>query len=355
MKMVDFNNHIISESETLLSALSRINSLPGGSMTLLAIDGDGRLSGTLTDGDVRRALLGGVSLESPVSAAMRRDYRSLTQGAVRPALLRDIRSQGISLVPVVDSDGRPSGIIDTRVTSTILPIKAVLMAGGKGERLRPLTLSTPKPLLEVGGKPIIDYNIRALARVGVTDITVTLNYLAEQLEDHFATEVEGVKVKTVREPRFMGTIGSVALTDAAADPEGTTLVMNSDLLTDIHLEEMYLHHERTGADITIAAIPYVVSVPYAVMTTDGERVESLSEKPTLRYLANAGIYLISNRLLAELPADGRTDAPDLIDNALARHRFVSWFPINGTWIDIGSPADYQRACELMKNITFANR
>ncbi len=352
--MIDHTDHIIPITATLLDALGRINSLPGGAMTLLATDGEGCLAGTLTDGDVRRALLAGASLQTPVSRAMHRNFRSLPADDVRPARLREIRGEGITLVPLVDADGRPAGIIDTRVTSTILPLKAVLMAGGRGERLRPLTLTTPKPLLNVGGRPIIDYNIRALARVGIADITVTLNYLAEQLEEHFSAPVEGIRVKTVREPAFMGTIGSVALTDAAADPEGTTLVMNSDLLTDISLEEMYLHHEESGADITVAAIPYVVSVPYAVMQTDGPRVTSLAEKPSMSYYANAGIYMISNRQLHDLPQSGRTDATDLIERALAEGKHVGWFPLKGTWIDIGSPADYTRACELMKNLAFAN-
>lgn len=346
--MINPSPHIIASTATLLDALHRINALPGGAMTLLVTDDEGRLAGTLTDGDVRRALIGGAGLNSPVARAMRHDCRMLRQGAISPGELRRHRAEGITLIPVVDDQGRPVSIIDTRLTHTVLPVKAVLMAGGRGERLRPLTLNVPKPLLEVGGRPIIDYNVRALARVGVTDVTVTLNYLAEQLEDHFSSPVEGIKVKTVREPAFMGTIGSVALTDVAADAQGVTLVMNSDLLTDISLEEMYLRHVETKADITIASIPYLVSVPYAVMVTEGELVTAIEEKPSMSYQANAGIYMISNTLLQALPAEGRTDATDLIESAIAQGRRVTWFPVNGTWIDIGSPADYRHACELMK-------
>ena len=345
----NISRHLITSGATLLQAMERINALPGGAMTLLVTGADeGRLEGTLTDGDIRRALLAGHAVDSPVECAMRRDCRCVRQSDISPTRLRAIRQDGITLVPVVNADGCPVGIIDTRVTPTVLPVKAVLMAGGRGERLRPLTLDTPKPLLEVGERPIIDYNICALARAGVTDVTVTVNYLADQLERHFAQPVAGIGVKTVREPQFMGTIGSVALTGAAEDPQGTTLVMNSDLLTDISLEDMWLRHEETGADITIAAIPYVVSVPYAVLVTDGVRVRSISEKPSMSYYANAGIYLFSNRLLAKLPSTGRTDATDLIEQALRDGLNVSWFPVNGTWIDIGSPADYHHACELMK-------
>lgn len=342
------NKHLISAEASLLEALEKLNALPGGSMTLLVTDSDGRLAGTLTDGDVRRALLSGAETTSPVSNAMHAPCRTVSADAIDPRALHDFRREGITLVPAIDAEGRPVRIIDTRTTRTVLPLKAVLMAGGRGERLRPLTLTTPKPLLEVGGRPIIDYNIRALARVGVSDVTVTVNYLAEQLEEHFSRPVEGISVRTLREPEFMGTIGSVALTDAAADPEGTTLIMNSDLLTDISLEEMFLRHRESGASITIAAIPYVVSVPYAVMVTEGERVRAIEEKPSMSYYANAGIYMISNRLLATLPKHGRTDATDLIEQALAEGLPVTWFPVNGTWIDIGSPNDYRHACELMK-------
>ena len=132
--------------------------------------------------------------------------------------------------------------------------------------------------------------------------------------------------------------------------EGETIVMNSDLLTTVSFEEMYLHHMAEKADITIAAVSYNVSVPYAILATDGNRVTSLEEKPSYSYYANAGIYIISNRLLRSLPADGRTDATDLIDRALESGCKVTYFPINGTWIDIGSPADYAHARELMRYV-----
>lgn len=340
------NKHLILQSTTLFKALEQLNSLSGEVMTLLAVDATGRLNGTLTDGDVRRALLAGVSLQAKVSDIMFRDFRFLRADNIDVEEMKRIRSKGISLVPVVDDDNHIVRIIDTRRTSTLLPLSAVIMAGGRGERLRPLTLETPKPLLHVGGKAIIDHNIAMLAAAGITDICVTTNYMAEKLDRHFAAPVEGVKVRTVREPSFMGTIGSVALT-GERDPEGSTLVMNSDLLTSISLEEMWLRHCSEHAEITIAAVPYNVSIPYAVLTTDGSLVTDLVEKPSMSYYANAGIYIISNRLLATIPAEGHTDATDLIERAIAEGRRVTYYPIDGTWIDIGSPADYRHACDLM--------
>lgn len=345
---MQIDRHLIADNASLIEALDRLNGLSGGVMTLLVTDSEGHMVGTLTDGDVRRGLLRGVALDSPVADAMFRNFRFLRDGEVNPDSLRELRRHRLSLIPVLDAEGKLCRMIDTRVTKTILPVNAILMAGGKGERLRPMTLTTPKPLLEIGGKSIIDYNIEALAAVGVDNISVTVNYLAEQLEEHFSKPVAGVKVKCVREPRPLGTIGSASLVDIPA--EGDTLVMNSDLLTTISFEDLYLHHRNQKADITIAAVPYNVSVPYAILDTDGQRVTALEEKPSYAYYANAGIYIFSNSLLRTLSPDERTDATDLIERALADGRHVSYFPINGTWIDIGSPVDFAHARELMRHL-----
>lgn len=331
----------------MIEALRMLNDLSGSAMTLFVTDEAGRMTGTLTDGDIRRGLLAGASPSDPVSKIMHRDFTALT-GTDDIATLRSCRAKGLRLLPRLDEERRVTAIVDTAVTRSLLPVDAILMAGGKGERLRPLTLTTPKPLLEVGGRAIIDRNIDALAAVGVSRIRVTVNYMAEKLEKHFAASPrEGVEVECVREPMAMGTIGSASLIRHRTD--GTTIVMNSDLLTSVDFEQLYLTHRTTGADITIAAIPYNVSVPYAVLETDGERVTALAEKPSYSFYANAGIYMIENRHLSALPVDRRTDATDLIEQVIAAGGKVTYSPINGLWIDIGSPTDYRHACELMEH------
>lgn len=340
--------HIIRQSASIIEALRHLNDLSGGVMTLIAVDSCGRMTGTLTDGDVRRALLRGVNLEAPVEEAMFRGFRSLTRETLDPAKLRELRACGLRLIPLLDSEGRVVELIDTQIKSNILPLKAILMAGGKGERLRPMTLATPKPLLKIADKAIIDYNIAALAKAGVEDITVTVNYLAEQIEQHFSQPVEGVMVKCVRESRPLGTIGAVSLVEIPS--EGDTLVMNSDLLTTISFEDLYLCHKQRKADVTIAVVPYNVSVPFAILSTEGEDVKALEEKPSYSYFANAGIYIFSNRVLASIAKDERTDAPELIEKAIAEGRKVTYFPINGTWIDVGSPVDFSYADELMRHV-----
>lgn len=339
--------HIITEKATIIEALRRLNDLSGGVMTLAVTDNDGRMTGTLTDGDIRRGLLDGASLTDPVTKVMHRQFRAITTqwSADDIATIRDFRQQGIRLIPRLDENGHITDLIDTTRTRSQLPLSAIIMAGGKGERLRPATLTCPKPLLEVAGKPIIDYNTDLLRANGITDITVTVNYLAEEIERHFRRE--GLGVKCIRESQPLGTIGAASLIPHR--PGGHTLVMNSDLLTTISLEDMWLRHTAQQADITIAAIPYNLSVPYAILTTDSLDVTGLEEKPSYSYYANAGIYIIANHLLDTLPSDRRTDATDLISQAIADRRKVTYYPISGTWIDIGSPADYRHACELMQH------
>lgn len=350
--MTDITPYILNCEADLREGLSRLNRLSGpGGMTLFVTDADGRAIGTLTDGDIRRALIAGAELSDPVTVACHREFRALSPGDPAVEALRRFRRAGITLVPVIDDGGRIVRLVDLSRTHTILPVRALIMAGGKGERLRPMTLTTPKPLLEIEGKAIIDYNIRALADCGVTDITVSTGYLAEKLERHFARPVCGVRVKTVRESSPLGTIGAATL--MAPDPDGRpVLVMNSDLITTISFEEMYLRHIETGADITVAVIPYQVSVPYAILqfdSDDPDRVTGLEEKPAYSYYANAGIYLFSPQVLATLRPDTRTDATDLIEATIAAGGLVTHYPVGGTWIDVGSPTDFRQAAELIRH------
>ena len=336
--------HIISTTASVLEALRALNTLSGHSMTLFAEDGEGRIVGTVTDGDVRRALIGGAGLEDKVEKVMHREFLYATPGDNLCMAIAEGRKRRIGLLPVL-YEGRLVELLDLAELKTSLPIDAVLMAGGRGERLRPLTEKTPKPLLTVGDKAIIDYNIDELEACGVEKIFVTVNYLAEQIEAHFCAREGRVKVECVREPRRLGTMGSLALVEGLKSDN--ILMMNSDLLTDLDFEAMYLHHVKSGADLTVAAVPYNVSVPFALMNIEGERIKGLIEKPTYNYFANAGVYLLKRELLARLPKGEYVDAPDFISSLIDDGGEVGFYPIEGTWIDIGSPDDYRYANELM--------
>ncbi len=340
------NNHIINKNASILDALEQLNSLTDGVMTLITVNANGQIDGTVTDGDIRRAFLKGETLQSNVSTAAHHDFSYITP-AYEVDRIKQARIKGIKLLPIIDDNCQLISLLDLTQVETVLPLSAILMAGGKGERLRPMTLTTPKPLLKIDGMPIIDYNVRNLSRCGITDVTVTTRYLAEQLYDHFSQPVFGINVKCVTEDQPLGTIGAASL--ISRPDEGDTLVMNSDLLTTLSLEEMFIFHKAEQADVTIAAIPYSVSVPYAILTTDQRRVLALEEKPTYSYYANGGIYIFSNKLLNSIEPNTPTDAPQLIERAIAQGGKVMYFPVDGTWIDIGSPADFRHAEELMRH------
>lgn len=347
--MVD-QDFLIHEDRSLIEALSQINSLSGGPLILFVVDSNNRMVGTLTDGDSRRALISGATLETPVHQVMHTSFNYIREGEGDIVFqLKKQKALKMKLVPILDDDNNIIDIINLDKHKTRLPIDAVLMAGGKGERLRPLTEKTPKPLLPVGDKAIIDHNIDRLVSYGLKHISVTVNYLKEQLEEHFLEPRGGVKVNTVREPKFLGTIGSIRFVPEFFND--TVLVMNSDLFTNINYEDFYLHFKEYNADMSVASVPYSVQVPYGIFQIDGKRdIRGLIEKPTFDYYANAGIYLIKRSALDYVPENKYFNATDLIEALIAAGKKVIRFPLNGTWIDIGNPQEYKRANELVKHI-----
>lgn len=342
-KMTD--THLIDSGAAVRDALRALNALSGGAMTLFVADSYRKMLGSVTDGDIRRALIAGASLDTPVTEVMHRGFHALREGDDPFMTIAAARSRGIDLLPVVSGDDVILRIIDLRTVKSALPLDAVLMAGGRGERLRPLTLETPKPLLKVGGKAIIDYNVEELAACGVERVFVIVNYLKQQIVDHFLARGGEPRVVCVPENERLGTFGGLSLLPEPAHEN--ILVMNSDLLTTLDFEAMYLHHKRVNADLTVAAVPYTVSVPFAIMNTEGERVTALTEKPTYNYFANGGVYIMRSELLSRIKPATYTDAPDFIASLIADGGKVSFFPVSGTWIDIGSPDDYRHADELM--------
>ena len=343
------DNHFISEGATIISAFRQMCEFREDPLVLFVLDDAGHMVGTLTDGDTRRALVAGAGLDTLLTTVMRRNFNYLSNDKDHLVVgLKRQKALKMKLVPVLDKDRNIVEIINLERYKTQLPIDAVLMAGGKGERLRPLTEKTPKPLLKVGEKSIIDHNIDRLINYGVKHISVTVNYLKEQLEDHFSIPRGEVKVKTVREPKFLGTIGSIRFVGNFYND--TVLVMNSDLFTNINYEDFYLHFKEHNADMSVAAVPYTVSVPYGIFDLVGRDIKGLVEKPTYNYYANAGIYLIKRSALDEIPDGTFFNATDLIEKLIAENRKVIRFPLNGTWIDIGNPQEYQKANELVKHM-----
>lgn len=342
-------DHSINQNISLLEALAKINSLAPEPLVLFVIDNDNHMVGTLTDGDSRRALINGSSLNDKVERIMHRNFNFIRVDAIDD--VKEIKRQKdlkMKLVPVLDAEKHIVETINLEKYNSRLPFDAILMAGGKGERLRPLTLETPKPLLKVGDKCIIDHNIDRLISYGVKHISVTVNYLKEQIEEHFAEPRGEVLIKTVREPKFLGTIGSVKFVENFYND--TVLVMNSDLFTNINYEDFFLHFQQHDAEMSLAAVPYDISIPYGILDLDGHNIHGLIEKPKFNYYANAGIYLIKRRALDEIPPDTFYHATDLVEKLIAKKKKVVRYPLVGYWIDIGNPDEYYKACEMAKHI-----
>ncbi len=346
--MNDISKYIIPSSATLSDALIALNNLSGDVLTLLVVDQTGKMLGTLTDGDVRRNLIVSKDLQTSITEAMNVHFKYATQNHTDVRFIHDMREAGVILLPVLDENKKIVTLYNLKKLRSVLPIDAVLMAGGKGERLRPLTERIPKPLLPVNGKPIIDYNIERLIHFGVNHISVTVNYLKEQIEEHFSKPIENVQVQCVPEPRFLGTIGSLSFIENFNND--TILIMNSDLFTNIDYEEFFLHFKDHQADMSVASVPYTVNIPYGIFELEGRDIKGVVEKPTYNYYANAGIYLIKKDLLKLIPRDTFYNATDLLKDLIENGYNVIRFPITGYWLDIGNHSEYAKACDLIHHI-----
>lgn len=342
--MLEKGSFIIAHTTTIRQALVALNKVSSEAQSLFVINDKQQMIGSLSDGDIRRGIIGGANLEDSVEGIMHRDFKYLYEQDRDVAHLKELREKRILFIPILDKNKHIIEVVNLRFQKSYLPIDAVLMAGGKGERLRPLTETTPKPLLPIGDKAIIDHNVDRLISYGIKHINVTVNYLKEQIEEHYTEPRGGIKINTYREPKFLGTIGSIKFVDSFYND--TILVMNSDVFTNIDFEDFFLHFQQHNAEMSVAAIPYNVSIPFGILDLDGRNIKGLVEKPKFNYYANAGIYLIKRKALDEIPDDTFFHATDLIEILISRGKKVIRYPLNGTWIDIGTQQEYQKAIEL---------
>ena len=311
----------------------------------LVVDARQRLLGTVTDGDVRRGLLRGLTTDAPVREIMNTAPRTARFGAPLPDdLLAYMRRERIKHLPVIDFAGRAVDLItvDSLLRPRRQPNPVVVMAGGKGLRLRPLTESTPKPMLEVGGRPILETIIRRCADADFTDFHISVNYRAEVIKDYFGDGgAIGVSVRYLEEASPLGTAGPLGL--LPRDIAVPILVINGDVLSKVDLAHMVTFHQRNGGTATMGVREYEFQVPYGVVDLDNHRVAGLREKPVERYFINAGIYVIDPSALAMVPPDIGFDMPDLFENVRQAGLAALAFPIREYWVDIGHHDDFRRA------------
>ncbi len=320
---------------------------------LLLCDGDGVLRGTLTDGDVRRAILKGVSFDLPCEAAANMSPITAPEGVDEGrALELMIHSRKVPLnqLPLVDDRGRVKGLLlktDLVGSPAELPLSAIIMAGGYGTRLRPLTEELPKPMLPVGGRPLLELTLARLREAGIKKVTVTTHYLPEKIMDHFGDGSDfGVEISYLAEEEPLGTAGALGLMDP---PRGPVLVINGDILTQAAFPAMLEFHREHRAEMTVAVRQYALQVPYGVLECQGHRVCGLQEKPEYKFMVNAGIYILEPTVWALMPKAGRFNMTDLIEKLMAKDRTVVSFPVVEYWLDVGQPGDYRRAQDDLKN------
>ncbi len=346
--MKDFQRYILPDTATIKDALIALNNLSADIQTLFVVNNSYRMIGSLTDGDIRRGLIRGLQVTNNIKEIIQHEFKFIFEYDKDVSAVKEIRESDIELLPCLNENRQIVKVYNLKKLKSLLPVDAVLMAGGKGERLRPLTDKTPKPLLKVGEKAIIDYNVEELISYGIENINVTTNYLGEQIEAHYSKPVDGVRINCVKEPTFLGTIGSIKFVKKFDND--TVLVMNSDLFTNINYEDFYLHFLRNEADMSVAAVPYSLSVPYGIFELDGRNIMGLKEKPTYNYYANAGIYLIKKEIINLIPNNVFYDATDLMDELIKINRKVIRFPLTGYWIDIGKHEDLKKAQDFAKHL-----
>lgn len=347
--MAELKLHTINAGSTIADAMHQMNEL-GRDLTLFVLD-QGKLIGSLTDGDIRRSLLKGKTLNEPVENIMNKNFKFIKNKGFTIDEIDRIKSKDIKILPVVDDEMKIVKIVNFSETKSVLPIDAVIMAGGDGIRLRPLTEKTPKPLLIVGNRPIIEHGINHLLKFGIENITISVNYLGEQIINYFGNgKDKNISISYVTENSKLGTIGSVSLIETFYHND--VLVMNSDLLTNIDLEEFYRDFVKKEAALSVACIPYTVNIPYAIVETDEERILSLKEKPNLTFHSNAGIYLVKKEFLNRIPRNKFFNATDLIESLISDKQKVTYYSVLDYWLDIGKMDDYKKAQEDIKHIRF---
>jgi len=345
--MIDFKQNLISHSATIMDAMRQLGAVPG-TLTLFVLDDEGRMIGTLTDGDIRRGLIAGLELPGLVKDFMITKYRSLVKDNFSVHAFKAARDFGIRLLPELDEQGCITRVHDLKKKTSNLPLECVIMAGGRGERLRPLTDDTPKPMLHLGGKPILEHNIDNLVSYGVVKIYISVRYLGQQIVDYFGDgSSKGIEIQYIWEEEPLGTAGALSLIKSIGSEY--LILMNSDLLTDMDFEDLYLKVLDRKADVGVASVTHTVKVPYGIFEEQDKQIHGLKEKPVFTNYANAGIYILKRELIRRIPENAYYDITDLLVLLISEKCLLIHNPIYGYWIDIGQLQDYANAKELIKH------
>lgn len=334
---------VLVEPTTLIkSAIETLDK--SGLQIVLVVDENNRLLGTITDGDVRRGILKGVSLDADVTLIMNASPISMRTNETRENVLAAMKSKGLYHIPLLDEEGCVVGMdtFEDLIHPEIKKNRVVLMAGGLGSRLRPLTANCPKPMLKVGNKPLLETILENFIEYGFREFYISVNHLADMVKDHFGDGSKwGVDIKYLEEDRKLGTAGALSLiSEEQTEP---LIVMNGDLLTKVNFGQLLNFHESNKAMATMCVREYDFQVPYGVVKIDKHKIIGIDEKPVQRFFVNAGIYVLNPSLLNIIKKNEYLDMPSLFEILIKDKEETNVFPIREYWLDIGHLSDYDKA------------
>jgi dTDP-glucose pyrophosphorylase len=348
--MRNYKEHLIISGSSINKALKQLDKLAKDAI-LFVVDTRGELIGSLTDGDVRRGLLKGVSIDISVNEIIQLNPKFIKKGDRDINKIIAYREGNFKILPVIDKANKVVNVINFRFLRSYLPVDAVIMAGGRGTRLQPLTDTTPKPLLKVGNKAIMEHNVDRLALYGIDDYWFSVKYLSEQIEAFFGNgKSKNLDINYVWEDQPLGTIGAVSKINDFK--HNIVLLTNSDILTNLDYEHFYLDFIEKDADFSVVSIPYQVNIPYAVLENKNGNIISLKEKPTYTYYSNGGIYLMKKEMLDYIPKGEPFNATDLMECLIKGNKKVISYHLSGYWLEIGKHEDFEKAQKDIKQIKF---
>ena len=340
---------LIHKNKNLVEGLQRLNELRNLSrLILFVVDDNEKVIGSVTDGDIRRSIIAEQNLQKTLGEIANPDFKRLYQKDTYQSFEK-YRKSDIKILPILNQEGKMVDLIDLEYTKAQLPLEAVIMAGGRGKRLSPLTDTVPKPMLRLGDKPIIEHNIDRLISFGIKKIYISVKYLGQQIVDYLGDgSQKGISIEYVWEDEPLGTAGALALINDLSTEH--ILLMNSDLFTNVNFESLYLKLTNERADMAVASTEYKVDIPYAVFETQEGRVTNFREKPSFIYHSNAGIYILKRSLIAKIEKGKYCDITDVMEQLVTEGGKLVYDPIIGYWIDIGKTVDYEHAQEFIKHL-----
>lgn len=337
-----WRNCLLSKTASIYQAIENINK--SGMQIALIVDDNDHLLGTITDGDIRRAILKKINLFESVERIMNRNPITVKKGQSKSEVCRLMRERVLHNIPVIDINGKVCGLnsFSNLIYTSKKDNTVVLMAGGLGTRLRPMTENCPKPMLKIGNKPILETIIESFIEYGFRKFYISVNYKSDVIENYFKNGSDyGVEIRYLRESNKMGTAGSLSLLPNRE--ELPIIVMNGDILTKVDYESLLSYHMEENAMATMAVREYSVQIPYGVIDFDGEKILGIVEKPKKTYFVNAGIYVLNPQVAENIKKDRICDMPMVFNKLIRENQKTSIFPIKEYWLDIGRMDDYEKA------------